>query len=195
MLINRNNLAIAALCAKDAIRGFSTNVLRVTSQAATATNNAYAVSVSTLGGKEGPTKYIDPKQALEMKSAINIETGEELESLMKRQSVLSVPADRYPNIEKLFVTDQAPVFEITLAADFLLTLAKSIVDFQGSGNPVRIRFYGEKEAIRFDARNAQGQKWEAILNPRIPGVDAERFAAAEPELSEFEKALKLAESL
>ena len=188
MIINAHNLEIAAHCSKDTIKGFNTSVLRITNKASTATNNAYAVSVSTLGGSESDPIYLDPKDALKLKSNVEKEALE-LIPLLEAARVRTITTNKFPNIDRLF-NDKEPAFEIRLDCNYLLTLAKSLASF--GGNAVRIQFFSSKEPVRMDARNiVTEQRWEALLMPRV-GNDPQ---FAEPELSEFDKALAEAQKL
>jgi hypothetical protein len=198
MRINKHNLTIAEHCAAKQLDGFVTNGLQFTKTGTRAINRCYSVAVSALETANGEsTGCIFPVTAkgLEEQAGdgdITVDIGK-LPLIKGTAPIITLP-------------DNPVRFEMTLSANFLLKLAQSVVNFTGPEDAVvRVQFTGPSDPVRLDARNSKtGQKWEALVMPRIAGSDVERFAepvpappAPEPipEESEFDKALKIAMGL
>jgi hypothetical protein len=103
-------------------------------------------------------------------------------------------AGKTPQVNRI-LTDQPVLFETIIDAGLLLKLAQSVMEFEGE--IIRIQFTGRANPLRLDTRNtATGQRWEAHLMPREPGVDDPRFVEpAEPSMSDFDRAILEAEKL
>lgn len=170
MLINKHNLTIVEHCASKELSGYITNGLQFTKTGTMAINRCYSVAVSALKVVDG-----EPHGCI---------TREDADALLKAtldQTELALSNLRYMKGKspKIILPEKPALFEITLSANFLLKLAQSVRDFTGPEEDaiVRVSFTGQAEPIKMDARNtATGQKWEALLMPRVEGEDAARFA-------------------
>lgn len=198
MRINKHNLTIAEHCAPKQLDGFITNGLQFTKAGTRAINRCYSVSVSALETAESDkTGCIFPVTA----KGLEEQAGD---------ADITVDVAKLPLIKgvaPVITLPNNPVqFEMTLSANFLLKLAQSAVNFTGPEDAVvRLQFTGSSDPVRLDARNSKtGQKWEALVMPRIAGSDVERFADPVPPLpppepipgeSEFDKAIKIAMGL
>lgn len=174
MKINKHNLTIVEHCATKELNGYLTNGLQFNKTGTVAINRCYSVAVSALQVAEGePRGCITPESARELLKEMG--DGE-------RHIVLSAAKfmKGIPPVVKL--PENPPIFEMTLSANFLLKLAQSARDFTGPEDAImRIQFTGPADPVRLDARNSRtGQKWEALVMPRIAGEDAARFA--EPQI-------------
>lgn len=180
MRINRHNLTLVQHCASKVLQGTITNGLQFTKTGTTAVNGAYSVAVTALAAddKEPYPGCITKEAAQALLVDIPAEGKEvRLASLKFIDGV--PPVVKWP-------APVAPAFEIYLNADFLLKLAQSVCDFteprakdkdgKEQDAVVRIQFVSQTEPVRMDARNSSGQTWEALLMPRKPAHDAERFA-------------------
>lgn len=214
MKITRNNLTIVEHCTDKPLSGFLTNGLQFTKTGTLVINRCYSVAVSALETADG-----------EATGCISSETVKDLMGRMGNDPN-TIDINKLPlmrgSAPVVKLPDNPVQFELTLSANFLLKLAQSVRDFTGPEEAiVRIQFTGKADPVRMDARNTKtGQKWEALLMPRAPGTDNERFAEQlqqakarqEPigpdnrqaipipppppvEEDEFEKALRLAQGL
>lgn len=173
MRINKHNLTIVSHCASKDMQGRITNGLQFTDKGTIAINGAYAVSVTALQvvDKEPVPLCVNPEYVKELLKDMKPEGADISISDLPRMA--GSPA-------RILKENKPAAFEIYLNADFLLKIARSVRDFceptPDEDSVVRIQFTGENEPVRMEARNIwTGQKWEAILMPRKPAIDAERF--------------------
>lgn len=207
MVINKFNLSIADLCTLLPLQGNASDVLHVTEAGTLAVNGPYSVSVSAVQKEDSDVTGVVTKEcARTLSNRIHPTDVQPINGLF--------PLNPKYQIEK-------PVlFETCITPRFLLLLAQHFADFEGKA--VRLRFTGPNDPIQLESRNpTTHQRMEALLMPRLPGIDKESFADPAPkcadgcqyskdvdmwpehrcsgecqrELSDFEKALQMAAAL
>jgi hypothetical protein len=173
MVINNNNLSISIHCGNKPVAGYASDVLYVTESGTLALNGPYSVAVSALQKEPGDNvgcMTVEIANSLSVIDATNVSPS----------LVTPLVADKIPPTDKL-VADKPVLFEMFINANILAKIIQSAIDFDSKG-VLRLQFVGQHEPMRIDCRDmATGQRWEAFLMPRIPQLDAARFAEPEPE--------------
>lgn len=177
MVINKNNLSIAIHCGTKPVQGYATDVLYVTETGTLAVNGPYSVAVSAIASEPGDNVGCMTVEAAQSLSVIGVTN-------VSPSLVTPLVANKIPPTETL-IANKPVLFEMFINANILAEIVKSAIDFDAKG-VLRLQFTGQHEPVRIDCRDmATGQTWEALLMPRTPGIDTERFE----EISDFDKAM------
>jgi hypothetical protein len=76
------------------------------------------------------------------------------------------PDGTFPNWQQVWPKDKKPVIDLCLNARLLAAIAQAATKFSDrAAAPIRLRFYGEHTAMRFDLVNDDGQEMNGLLMP------------------------------